>query len=61
MKITVHLELDVNPDEWEGRRQGVAVKTAHNSDTYIRIANEVRSHVNNVISDLYADQGWLNT
>lgn len=60
MHVNVNFTLDIDPDEWEGRIAGVPVPVdPHDPDTVDRITKQVRAHVENVIRDLYTDQGWI--
>lgn len=58
MHVSVHFDLEIDPAEWEGRHRGVAQPVRLDHTTLIRITNEVRAHAENVIRDLYEDQGW---
>lgn len=59
MPVTVTITLDVNANEWAGRHTGVATAVKLDAATQTRIYREVRAHVENVIRDLYEDQGWI--
>lgn len=60
MHINVSFTLNIDPDEWEGRIAGVPVPVdVHDPDFVQRITEEVRAHAENVIRDLYTDQGWI--
>lgn len=59
MHINICFTLNINPNEWEGRMKGVPVTVdVYDPDFVQRITEEVRAHAENVIRDLYEDQGW---
>jgi hypothetical protein len=59
MNVTVSFTININAAEWEGRKTGVpaqiGVVPPH---IRARITEEVQSHAENVVRDLYADMGW---
>ncbi len=61
MHVTVKLDLDINVSEWITRNSDQsAVGATIPPHIRAKVSEEVQAHVENVIRDLYFDQGWID-
>jgi hypothetical protein len=56
MRVEVSFALEVDTAEWMDRNGDAA---GYGSDARQVVAGEVRAHAENVVRDLYEDQGWI--
>lgn len=56
MNVTVNFTLNIDPAEWA--TTSASTVNPDSADGLDRIADEVRTHAENVVRSLFADMGW---